>query len=219
MDSGSINLGSNPSPAASSDHGTLAFMEMSKQYSIVCYLEGALHDKVRAIQGELFELTGSRKCLDAWTPHITLGSGVIVPQERQREIEDAFAKIVEQQSMFDVVLIGFGGTTEWKGAREGVTTPYVLWVNPVMNEKLLELFNTIADKITSNYDTFYPRIVEYVPHVTVAYGDLSKEGYEKGDEYLKTIDFKDVIIVSHIALVENFPDKDVEYKRFYFRNQ
>ncbi|MEK7118027.1 MAG: 2'-5' RNA ligase family protein, partial [Patescibacteria group bacterium] len=146
-------------------------MEVSKNYSIVCYLERLSQDKVRAIQKKLFELTGSRKCLDAWTPHITVGSGIVVPQERQQETDEAFRKIADQQSTFNLTLSGFGGTTEWKGARKGITTPYVLWVNPVVNEPLMKLFNTIVDKVTSKYDTFYTRIAEYIPHVTVAYGD------------------------------------------------
>lgn len=192
-------------------------METSKRYSVVCYIERPVHDKVRAIQDKLFELTGSRKCLDAWTPHITIGSGIIVPQEKQQEIEKVFQKVADRQLAFNVALNGFGGTAEWKGAREGVTTPYVLWIEPVMNEQLLTLFNMIADEITSNYETFYPRIIEYIPHVTVAYGDLNKEGYERGRKYLETLDFTDEITVSHVALVENFPEKDVEYKRFYFK--
>lgn len=188
-----------------------------KNYSVVCYLEGLPYEKVKALQKTLFELTGSRKCLDAWTPHITLGSGIIVPQEKQEETDNTFQKLVDEQDSFKVILNGFGGTSEWKGARVGVTTPYVLWVDPIMNDALQELFNNIADNITSKYDTFYPRIIEYVPHVTVAYGDLTEEGYNKGEEYLKTTNFRDEISISHIALVENFPEKDVEYKRFYFK--
>jgi len=187
-----------------------------KNYSIVCYLEGEAHDKVRAIQEELFTLTGSRKCLDAWQPHITIGSGIIVSPENQQVVDNDFDSLARDTDSFDIELNGFGGTTEWKGAREGITTPYVLWINPVMNEKLLELFNRVANDITSHYETFYPRIVEYVPHVTVAYGDLTKEGYEKGEKYLNSINFNDTISISHIALVENSPDKDIEYKRFYF---
>ena len=193
-------------------------METPKNYSIVCYVEGSAHDKVRAIQEKLFELTGSRKCLDAWTPHITLGSGIIVPPERQEEMGAAFQQVAGQQTAFSVTLSGFGGTNAWKGARPGITTSYVLWVNPVMNTELQNLFDAIADKITNGYDTFYPRITEYVPHVTVAYGDLTEEGYEKGSEYLKTIDFEDEMLISHVALVENFPDKDIEYKRFHFKS-
>ena len=192
-------------------------MEQSKKYSIVCYLEGLQHDKVREIQKKLFEITGSRKCLDAWVPHITIGSGIVVSKEKQNETDKAFQKIADKQLIFSIKLSGFGGTSEWKGARPGITTPYVLWINPVMSEQLMRLFKIVANEITSKYETFYPRIMEYIPHVTVAYGDLTKEGYEKGKEYIKTLDFKDEINVSHIALVENFPDKDVEYKRFYFK--
>lgn len=193
-------------------------MLIEKRYSIVCYLEGSVCEKVRTLQEKLFELTGSRKCLDAWMPHITIGSGIIVPNERQEEADSAFRKIADEQYAFTIALRGFGGTEEWKGAKVGITTPYVLWVNPVMTDQLLGLFTTVADEITFKYETFYPRIVEYVPHVTVAYGDLTKAGYEKGKEFLNTIDFIDEMVVSHVALVENFPDKDVEYRRFNFHS-
>lgn len=188
-----------------------------KNYSIVCYLEGEAHNKVRAIQNELFKLTGSRKCLDAWQPHITLGSGIVVSPEKQAEVDEAFDLLAQNIDSFYLTLHGFGGTTEWKGAREGITTPYVLWINPVMNDDLFATFNRIAEDISSHYETFYPRIMEYVPHVTVAYGDLTKEGYEKGEEYLGSLNFDDTISISHVALVENFPDKDIEYKRFYLK--
>ncbi len=193
-------------------------MNAEKRYSIVSYLGDPVCERVRAVQEKLFELTGSRKCLDAWMPHITIGSGIIVPQERQEETESAFREIADEQSAFRIALHGFGGTEEWKGAREGVTTPYVLWVNPIITDQLLALFTTIADEITSRYETFYPRILQYVPHITVAYGDLTKDGYAKGKKYLDTTNFNDEMVVSHIALVENFPDKDVEYKRFNFRS-
>ncbi len=192
-------------------------MDQTKRYSIVCYLDGKVLAKVRAIQERLFEITGSRKCLDAWMPHITIGSGIIVSSEKQKEVDEAFQLLTEHQSIFDVSLRGFGGTTDWKGAVEGILTPYVLWINVDVNEKLLKLFNEVSDDITSHYDTFYPRIKEYIPHVTVAYGDLTKEGYEKGKEYLEGLDFDDVIKVSHIALVENLPEEDVMYKKFSFQ--
>lgn len=190
-----------------------------KKYSIVCYLEGESESRVRAIQEKLFELTGSRKCLDAWTPHLTLGSGIIVSSEQQEAVDKAFERLAESQATFTTTLSGLGGTKSWKGAVEGLTTPYVLWINVEVSKELQKLFDLIADSITSAYETFYPRIVEYVPHVTVAYGDLTEAGYAIGEECLKTINFRDEIEISHVALVENFPEKDVEYKRFYFKNR
>lgn len=187
-----------------------------KKYSIVCYLEGESKQNVRDLQHKLFEITGSRKCLDSWEPHITLGSGINVVPEQQEKVDNTFEILSKNQNSLDVQLNGFGGTVKWGGASVGGLTPYVLWINADVNQYLMDLFNSIKE-ITDDYETWYPRIVEYIPHVTVAYGDLSEDGHKKGSEYLNQMDISDSISISHIALVENFPDKDIEYKRFYFR--
>jgi len=49
---------------------------MHKQFAIVSYIEGSSKEKIRLLQEKMYEVTGSRKCLDDWLPHITLGSGV-----------------------------------------------------------------------------------------------------------------------------------------------
>lgn len=188
-----------------------------KKYSVVCYLEGKDLARVRQIQHELTDLTGSRKCIDAWMPHLTLGSGIIVPDGEQERTDGLFQKIADKEGPFEIQLEGFGGTETWGGAREGITTSYVLWIDPIKTAQMQHLFEVIRDEITNDYDTFYPRMVEYIPHVTVAYGDLTKEGYDKGHQYLSDIGFTGSMRIDHIALVENFDDKDVEYKRFYLK--
>lgn len=185
-----------------------------KKYSIVCYLEGDVLRRVRTIQEELRELTGSRKCIDSWMPHITVGSGIVVPEGEQDKVDALFEGVAQKAQSFDIELKGFGGTETWGGARLGITTPYVLWIEPIKTGELQNLFEMIKKEITDSYDTFYPRMIEYVPHVTVAYGDLTQEGYVRGKEYLAEKGFEDVVKIDHIALVENFDDKDVEYRRF-----
>lgn len=193
-------------------------MENTTSYQIVCYLEGEHYERVRMIQEKLFELTGSHKCLDSWSPHLTIGSGILVPLEQKSTMENAFEKLTANQKPFTIHLKGFEGISNWKGAKEGVLTPYVLWINVAMNDDLMNLFKQVASTITDQYETWWSRITEsdYSPHVTVAYGDLSAEGYAAGMNYLKTLNFEDAITISHIALVEYTPDKDTEYKRFYF---
>lgn len=192
-------------------------MTPMKRYSIVCYLEGDELTRVRQLQQKLTDLTGSRKCIDSWMPHLTLGSGIVVSDEEQARVESLFEDIVRVEHPFEIKLEGFGGTEQWTGAREGITTPYVLWIDPVKTDELQHLFETIRDRVTDGFDTFYPRIVEYIPHVTVAYGDLTKEGYEAGRRYLADRGFTGLMFIDHVALVENFDDKDVEYKRFYLK--
>ncbi len=188
---------------------------MPRSYSIVLYLEGEARDAVREIQRELTKRTGSRKCIDSWMPHLTTGSGVVVDDSRQADIDAQLEQLAKTLKSFPLTIEGFNGTTTWSGARAGITTANVLWIDVVVNEKLKDLFLAIK-RITDQYPVFYPRIENYVPHVTVAYGDLTREGYAIGEAYVQSLSFSRTIPVNHITLVENFPDKDVEYKRFWF---
>jgi 2'-5' RNA ligase len=191
----------------------------SKNYSLVCYLEGEVLEKVQNIQQELFELTGSRKCVDAWLPHITLGSGITVPEDKQKETEQLFGEVALKLQTEEVALKGFNGIDNWAPAEASGLTTYVLWIDVEKTKELQSIFEILKTTITDDFETFYPRMESYRPHVTVAYGDLSEGGYEKGKEYITKKDFKDSMNVSHIAWVENFPDKDGEVKRFYFNKK
>ena len=55
----------------------------------------------------------------------------------------------------------------------------------------------------------------YLPHVTLAFRDLSREGFEAGSAYLadKTIHLSSTI--DHIALVEKLATTDAERQRFW----
>jgi 2'-5' RNA ligase len=85
-----------------------------------------------------------------------------------------------------------------------------------VSDLLREFVQEIKEIITSKYDLWWNMPQPYTPHVTLAFRDLTEEGYDKGRAYLQKEGFRDVITVSHIALVENLPDKDSEYRRFYY---
>ena len=189
-----------------------------KNYSIVVFLEDEPLEEVRELQKKVFELTGSRECLDAWKPHFTVGDGISVTDEELNEVEEILRNFTSTQSLFKVSLAGFGGLTDRKGGVGEKTTPYVLWIDAVMNETLEAFVEKIRKLITSKYQLWYEMPRPYTPHVTIAFRDLSKEGYEKGKMYLQELDFEKTVITSHIALVEKLSNTDKEYKRFYFRD-
>jgi 2'-5' RNA ligase len=191
-------------------------MEDRRKFSLVCYLEGESKQKVRDLQNKLFDLTGSRACLDCWEPHITVGDGVWVNADELKEAESFFQRLADAEKPFEVTLEGFGGRTDRPSGIGEVTTPYVLWIDVVVNDELRQLVQTIQATITSKYSLWWSMPQPYTPHATLAFRDLSEEGHRLGTELLKNEGFKDTITVSHIALVENLPEKDVEYKRFYF---
>lgn len=192
-------------------------MQDKRKFSIICYLEGESKQKVRNLQNKLFELTGSRACLDCWEPHLTVGDGIWVTSNELKEAETLFQGLADSEDSFEVTLEGFGGRTDRPSGIGEVTTPYVLWIDVVVNDELRRLVNKMKDSITSKYKLWWSMPQPYTPHVTLAFRDLTEEGYKMGNEYLEKEGFKDSILISHIALVENLPDKDVEYKRFYFK--
>jgi 2'-5' RNA ligase len=189
-------------------------MKGKKKYSLVCYIEGEVMDRIVEIQTKLFELTGSRACLDSWVPHITLGSGVCVSPEELDRVEKDLESLTSMQEVFEVSLNNFGGSDGRVGGEGEATTPYVLWVDVSVNEPLLGLVESVKEKITPKYDLWWELPEPYQPHVTVAFRDLTKEGYLMGKEYLENKSFSEPIQVSHLSLVEHLPNKDVEYKRF-----
>lgn len=188
-----------------------------KKYSIVVFLDNESAENIRGLQEKLYKLTGSRECLDAWKPHFTIGDGVSVTDEELMDVEDVLKNFVDKQTSFDVLLEGYGGLTDRIGGKGEITTPYVLWVEVVPNEKLSTLVSNVKKLITSKFNLWYEMPKPYIPHVTVAFRDLTKEGYVEGEKYLRNLTIKEMVKATHIALVEKLPDTDKEYKRFYFK--
>lgn len=190
-----------------------------KNFSLISYLSGEEYKKVRRLQKNLYEITGSKKCLEDWLPHITIGDGVVLSVDDMKEIETELGEFVQGQNTVQVNIKGYGGTSNWKGAVENKITPYVIWLDVKISPELVQLFNNLRDKITSQYSVWLPRTVDYAPHITLAFADLSEEGYKKGMAYLSSKTFEFSFLISHIALVESYGEgsmTSVERKKFYF---
>jgi len=191
----------------------------TKKFSLVTYLIENEYGKVRGLQERLSELTGSTKCLTDWQPHITVGDGLEVTAEQLSEIENKLQKFAERQQTIVTKITGFGGIDNWKGAVEGKITPYIIWLDVEVSAELLKLWTELRDTVTAHYLAWLPRSQNYVPHVTLAFADLTEEGYEKGMEYLAKESFESPLTVSHVALVECYGVGNMtsrEYKQFPF---
>ena len=189
-------------------------------FSIVSYLEGEEFKKVRAIQKKLSEITGSKKSLEDWLPHITIGDGIAVSQVRLGEVESALENLAAAQKVVHAQIRGFAGIEDWKGSIPGKITPYVIWLNISVSPELKNLFSDLRDKLTANHETWLPRTINYIPHITLACADLSEEGYRAGMEYVSSLQFEETLTISHAALVECYGEGNmdsVEYHKFYFK--
>ena len=115
----------------------------NKNFSIISYLTGESHKIVRGIQKEISQITGSKKCLVDWLPHITIGDGITVSEERLSEIDYKLKNFADKQNVFKVKTKSFDGVDDWKGAVEGIITPYVIQLDVEKSEELLNLFNNL----------------------------------------------------------------------------
>jgi 2'-5' RNA ligase len=188
------------------------------KFSIVRYLDESTTNKVRTIQNTISQLTGSGAVLVSWFPHITLGDGIITNgnQERRNFLSD-MQVMCQTMRPFSVAISGFGQMDNWSGGIGKRASPYVLYIKISIDNELLNAVNKIG-AITLRYPKCYHMPHPYLPHVTVAFRDLTKQGFDLGLNYLKNQEINDSSKIDHVALVEKLPDSDVERIRFSLYN-
>lgn len=182
------------------------------QLSIVSYLDQAATSQVRELQRTMSEITGSRASLDSWSPHVTLGDGV---EATDLELNDLIAEIQQAARTtpsFTINLSGFSSLNSRPIGVGEVSTPYAIFIDVVVSQELLDLVAKI-DEISTARSIWYHMPRPYLPHVTLAFRDLSEEGYRSGLDYLSDKDTRFSSTIDHIALVQKLPDADTEYAR------
>lgn len=191
---------------------------MKTAYSLIANLNGDQYKLVRSLQKEISLLTGARKSIEDWLPHITIGDGPLLTKDDIPQYEKELLDFCDLQKPVKAKLKGFTGIDNWKGSELGLS-PYVIWIDVEIEDDLKDLFDHLQNTITSKYEVWLPRTVNYTPHVTLAFADLTKDGYEETLELLKTKTIDEEFVIDNIAIVECYgEDKmtSVEYRRFYF---
>ncbi len=186
------------------------------KYSLVIYLDKELTQKIKIIQKKLFDLTGSRACLDLWAPHITIGAGVEMDDIDLNSFYKDIEKATKTFKLFKVKIKDYGFMNDWMGGKLKGFTKYVIYLDVIKNEKLQDLFKVIK-KVTDKRNLFYGPISSYAPHLTVAFKDLDEEYFNKAKVIFEKEKFKDKILVDYVALAkENEKGRWEEYKRIKF---
>jgi 2'-5' RNA ligase len=184
------------------------------KFSIISYFDEKTTKEIRDIQEALSEITGSFGSLTAWTPHITVGSGIVV---EENQLEEFYKKI-------EIFLGGFNSTElktkefsfmdNWSGSKLGFS-PYVVYIKPFSYGTLPGIASFFEEELKPQYLTWYDQPWPYKPHITVAYKDLTEEGYNKAQNYLKDKIFEREITIDNVCLAVG-DEKGVwkEFKRF-----
>lgn len=154
--------------------------------------------------------------LNSWEPHITLGDGIILYEEQLSPFDRSIEKAVSSYKPFMLSLSDFGFLDNWNGGSNHKATPYVIYINVVLTETLAQLVNAIATATESN-EKWYCMPRPYLPHVTLAFRDLTKKGYEIGKNYLEGQKVLTTAEIDHVALVEKLPHSNVERTRIWLK--
>ena len=181
--------------------------------SLVSYLDPESSREIRAIQTELSGITGSKASLNSWEPHVTVGDAIEVSKEELADVKERIKELCKSTSSFQLRLQGIESLDNWMGGAG--ETPYVIYLNVQLNNELDMIDKEVADKI-KDYDKWYVMPKPYLPHCTLAFRDLTEQGYVKGLEYLQETDPRVTAHIDHIALVEKLADVDRELIRFNF---
>lgn len=144
---------------------------------------------------------------------MTIVDGVEVTHEQFETLKNSIHLISSKTSKINLELTGIGSLDNWKGGAG--ETPYVIYLDILLHPNLLSVVDQISTA-TKGYDTWYEMPKPYLPHCTLAFRDLSQEGYIKGLAYLEGINPSITATIDHIALVEKLPDVDRELVRYNF---
>lgn len=183
---------------------------MNHKFSIVTYTDNELTEKIRTLQKEIFNLSGARKAMDEWGPHLTLGSGPIVEDDNIEDFKKSLEEIISDEKPFGVELKNFSSYryTKYKGG--------VIFIKVILNEKLISLVEKI-ENLTNKYEKWYQLSLPYDPHITLAFRDLTDEGLEKCEEFFKDKTFLEEVKVDHVSIVEKGEDgTEREFARINF---
>ncbi|MBS3074481.1 2'-5' RNA ligase family protein [Candidatus Pacearchaeota archaeon] len=186
---------------------------------LVIYCDKELSNKIIKIQKELARVTGSRKSIDSWQPHITIGNGVQVDDEKPKTINSLIRDIQEvtkNSKPFKIKVKDFEFLIH-DNLRSLGLTHYVVYLKIEKTPELVKLAADIKNKVTDKRFSTYKQPWPYKPHLTVAFGDLTKEGFEKAKKALRRKKFREEMIIDHVALArEDSKGRFKDFKRISF---
>ncbi len=182
------------------------------QVSIVSYLDQAATSQVRELQKTMSEITGSQASLDSWLPHVTLGDGVDVTDLELNEFIAEIQEVANATPSFTINVSGFSSLDSRPIGVGEISTSYAIFIDIVVCRELFDLVAKI-DEVTTAGSIWYHMPRPYLPHITIAFRDLSETGYRSGLDYLSDKKIQLSSRIDHIALVQKLPDTDTEYAR------
>jgi 2'-5' RNA ligase len=189
---------------------------IKKLYPVVTYFDQDFETKVRELQHELFVLTGSRACLDEWRPHVTVGKALWIDKDRLANLTADLTNFVKTQSVFEIEFNGYGFMDDWAGSKAFNCEPYIVYADVAANDDLVVYAEKLG-KILAGYEHKHV-IFKNNFHLTLAFKDLDKPGFEKAKQRLSGKSFLQKERVVSLSLATAVGETEVyeEIAKFEF---
>jgi 2'-5' RNA ligase len=119
---------------------------------------------------------GASSAALAYPPHVTLRTGALVPAEDLSEFTGEFRRVAEGWQPFTIATDGFIRTEYGDGVRK-----YLVGYRVRKNEALSALNRRLLDCSVFRASGR----LEFLPHLTLAFEDLDREGFLRVDRHLE----------------------------------
>jgi 2'-5' RNA ligase len=150
-------------------------------YFIALIPKRELREMINAFKSDFANRFHSQKALKVY-PHITLKAPFKCAANHHGELLNWFSDLRIKQKSFSLPLKNFG-------AFHNKNNP-VIYVNPIITKELQLMQKEIIASFSSIFpEDIHPVDVQFKPHVTIAYRDLSPEMFSKAWEEYKLKSF------------------------------
>lgn len=150
-------------------------------FYLVAYPPKQIQDEMMKIAKDVSEKFHTKTFVNTRLPHLTVWSGVFVPQD---QIPELITDLQNIASTLQPVMV----RTTWIGSIDNLNpkiaaSPYVVYLDIDLTSNLQNIFDTLEQ-----YEKFrkpWYAITTYSPHITLAYDDLTYAGFVEMLDYLK----------------------------------
>lgn len=138
---------------------------------IVAIPGGAVHDELYGLMKTLSSLTGSRTAI-TYPPHMTLRTGVMVPEKETGTFIREFGRIIEKERAITsgVKTEGLRAFSYWEEENQ----KYIILYSVRKSQALADL-----NKRLLGYEMYKKsNKTVFQPHISLLYGDVDREAFE-----------------------------------------
>ncbi len=181
-------------------------------YSQIIYLDGDLGKEVREIQKNLSDLTNSYACLNIREPHFTIGDGIALDDKEIDKYSEQLKNILKDIKPFVIEIKDYSCMEKLRGKSLLWFSPYVVYIGIVINKEL-QMLSELIKGASIKYPLWYIQSWPYTPHITIAFKDLTKEGFDRAKKFLDQKTFAWTFVVDRIHIAkEDWNWKRIAYK-------